>query len=59
VDRSFACVYLKEGRLIAIDAVNAPRDYVHSKPLIAARALISTDKLADAETSLKDLVTNS
>ena len=57
-DRSFACVYLREGRLIAIDAVNAPRDYVHSKPLIAAQALISTDKLADAGTLLKDLATN-
>ncbi len=58
-DRSFACVYLKEGRLIAIDAVNAPRDFVHSKALIAAQALISTDKLADAGTLLKDLATNS
>lgn len=57
-DRSFACVYLKEGRFIAIDAVNAPRDFVHSKALIAAQALISTDKLADAGTLLKDLATN-
>jgi 3-phenylpropionate/trans-cinnamate dioxygenase ferredoxin reductase subunit len=57
-DRSFACVYLRKGRLIAIDAVNAPRDFVHSKALIAAQALISTDKLADAEISLKDLATN-
>ena len=56
-DRSFACVYLRKGRLIAIDAVNAPRDFVHSKALIATQALISTDKLADAEISLKDLAT--
>jgi 3-phenylpropionate/trans-cinnamate dioxygenase ferredoxin reductase subunit len=57
-DRSFACVYLREGRLIAIDAVNAPRDFVHSKALIAARMLVSADKLADSGTLLKDLATN-
>jgi 3-phenylpropionate/trans-cinnamate dioxygenase ferredoxin reductase subunit len=57
-DRSFACVYLREGRLIAIDAVNAPRDFVHSKALIAARVLVSADKLADSGTLLKDLATN-
>jgi 3-phenylpropionate/trans-cinnamate dioxygenase ferredoxin reductase subunit len=57
-DRSFACVYLRAGRLIAIDAVNAPRDFVHSKALIAARMLVSADKLADSGTLLKDLATN-
>jgi 3-phenylpropionate/trans-cinnamate dioxygenase ferredoxin reductase subunit len=57
-DRSFTCVYLREGRLIAIDAVNAPRDFVHSKALIAARVLVSADKLADSGTLLKDLATN-
>jgi 3-phenylpropionate/trans-cinnamate dioxygenase ferredoxin reductase subunit len=51
-------VYLREGRLIAIDAVNAPRDFVHSKALIAARMLVSADKLADSGTLLKDLATN-
>jgi len=57
-ERSFACLYLKDRRLIAVDAVNAPKDYVQSKALIAARTIISTDKLADVETSLQDLVTD-
>ncbi|MBT8090843.1 MAG: FAD-dependent oxidoreductase [Gammaproteobacteria bacterium] len=54
-DRSFACLYLKEGRLIAVDAVNAPRDFVQSKALIADRIVLSADKLADSATSLKDI----
>ena len=35
VERSFSCLYLKENRLIAVDAINAPRDFVQSKQLIA------------------------
>ncbi|MBT8103811.1 MAG: FAD-dependent oxidoreductase [Gammaproteobacteria bacterium] len=57
-ERSFACIYLREGRIIAVDAVNAPKDFLQSKALIAARTVISTDKLADAETSLKELATD-
>jgi 3-phenylpropionate/trans-cinnamate dioxygenase ferredoxin reductase subunit len=53
--RSFACLYLKKGRLIAVDAVNAPRDFVQSKPLIADGAKISREALANPDTSLKDL----
>jgi hypothetical protein len=42
--------------LIACDAVNAPRDFVQSKMLIAARQRISPDRLADAGAQLKDLL---
>ena len=55
-DRSFACLYLRNGRLIATDAVNAPRDFVHSKMLIASHAKIDREKLADINTPLKELV---
>ena len=54
-ERSFACVYLRKGRLIAVDAVNAPRDFMQSKALIAAHAQISAQQLADGEKSLKEL----
>ena len=54
-ERSFACMYLKDNRLIAVDAVNAPKDFVQSKALIAARIVLSTEKLADSALSLKDL----
>ena len=55
-ERSFACLYLKDSRLIAVDAVNAPRDYVQSKTLIADGTIIAADRLANADKSLKDLV---
>ncbi len=54
-DRCFACVYLKEQRLIAVDAVNAPREFVQSKPLIARRSLLDMDRIADSAVDLKDL----
>ena len=54
-ERSFSCLYLREGRLIAVDAINAPRDFVQSKQLIADRAVLDVDKLADATTLLKDV----
>ena len=46
---------LEKGRLIATDAINAPRDFVQSRQLIAARAAIDTARLADVEVALKDL----
>jgi len=52
---SFACCYLKDGVLIAVDAINSPREFMQSKALIAKRAKIDRDKLANAEMALKDL----
>ncbi len=54
-EKSFACLYLREKRLIAVDAVNAPRDFVQSKALIAEGTIIASDRLANADQSLKDL----
>ncbi|MDA0706724.1 MAG: FAD-dependent oxidoreductase [Proteobacteria bacterium] len=39
-DRKFACLYLKDGVLIAADAVNAPREFMQAKTSIAAREVI-------------------
>ena len=55
-EKSFACLYLKDRRLIAVDAVNAPKEFVQSKPLIASHAIIDTEKLADSTAELKQLV---
>ncbi len=54
--RSFSCLYLREGAVIACDAINAPRDFVQSKALIAARRRIAPERLADTGTQLKELV---
>jgi len=53
--KSFACLYLKDGVLIAIDAINAARDFVQSKALIAKRAVVDVESLADADVAIKDL----
>lgn len=55
-ERSFACLYLKDRQLIAVDAVNAAKEFVQSKSLIANHALMDIDRLTDPETALKDLV---
>ncbi len=55
-DRSFACLYLKNGQLIATDAVNAARDFIQSKDLIASHAKIDPAKLGDVALPLKDAV---
>lgn len=54
-DRSFACLYLKDGKLIAADAVNSPKEFVQSKALIAAHTVIDREQLADTEIQLKEL----
>jgi len=51
----FACFYLRDHRLIAVDAINSPREFVQSKALIADRAEIDPRILADRSVALKGL----
>ena len=51
--RSFSCVYLREGQMIAIDAVNAPKDFMQAKALIAGGVRPDPRLLADPHTPLK------
>ena len=53
--RSFACLYLRDGRLIAVDAVNSPKDFMQSKSLIAGHARIDPGMLANTAIALKDM----
>ena len=52
---AFACLYLRDGALIAIDAVNNPKDFVQSKALIAAHAVVDPAVLADTSIELKNM----
>ena len=54
-DRSFSCLYLSDGRLIAVDAINKPKDFMQSKKLIADRVVIDPALLADSSVDLKDM----
>ncbi|MBS0283257.1 MAG: FAD-dependent oxidoreductase [Proteobacteria bacterium] len=55
--RSFSIVYLKQGRVIALDCVNATKDYVQGRALVLAGAAIAPERLADAAVPLKELAT--
>jgi 3-phenylpropionate/trans-cinnamate dioxygenase ferredoxin reductase component len=50
--RSFSIIYLKEGRTIALDCVNATRDYVQGRKLVADGLSPHPTKLADVGTPL-------
>ncbi len=54
--RSFSLVYLKDGRVIAFDCVNATRDYVQGKALVATGAMIAPELLADTDVPLKAMI---
>lgn len=54
--RSFALVYLKQGRVIALDCVNSVKDYVQGRKLVVEGVAASPLALADAATPLKALV---
>lgn len=53
--RSFSLVYLKAGRVIALDCVNAVKDYVQGRKLVEARSAPDLGRLADTAVPLKDL----
>ena len=55
-ERSFAVVYLREGRAIALDCVNRTRDYAQGRKLVEARAQVAPELLADSEVALKDML---
>jgi 3-phenylpropionate/trans-cinnamate dioxygenase ferredoxin reductase subunit len=52
--RAFSVCYLRGGELIAIDSVNAPKDQMAARKLIAAHARPDPQKLADTAIPLKD-----
>ena len=55
-NRSFSVVYLKDGRVIALDCVNATKDYVQGRKLVVERLSPDPAALADASVPLKELV---
>ena len=55
-NRKFSVVYLKEGRIIALDCVNNVKDYAQGRKLVDARVSPDPDILADIEVPLKELL---
>ncbi|RIV82809.1 NAD(P)/FAD-dependent oxidoreductase [Aurantiacibacter zhengii] len=55
-ERSFSVIYLKGGRVVALDCVNAMKDYVQGRKLVEARAVLSAEDLGDTSRQLKELL---
>lgn len=53
--RSFSVVYLRGGKVVGLDCVNAVRDYSHGRRLVTAGARPERSALADPDTPLKAL----
>jgi len=53
--RSFAAFYLARGELLAVDAVNSPRDFAAAKKLVANGARIAPEVLRDPSVDLTTL----
>jgi 3-phenylpropionate/trans-cinnamate dioxygenase ferredoxin reductase subunit len=53
--RKFAVFYLKNGTLIAVDAVNSPPEFLASKKLIMSGAKLAPATLSDTSTPMKDI----
>jgi 3-phenylpropionate/trans-cinnamate dioxygenase ferredoxin reductase subunit len=54
--RSFSIVYLRAGRVIALDCVNAVKDYVQGKALVVGELSVAPALLADVAIPLKSHV---
>ena len=51
--RAFSLIYLKAGRVIALDCVNSVRDYVQGKALVEQGVSVAPALLADTDVPLK------
>jgi len=54
--RGFSLIYLRNRQIIALDCVNAPRDYMQGRKLVETAARPAQDLLVDLTRPLKDLV---
>lgn len=54
-DRSFSAIYLKEGRVVALDCVNATKDYAQARALVEANSAVAAEDLADTKRPLKEM----
>ena len=53
--RKFAVFYLQNGKLIAVDAINSPPEFLASKKLIMSGARLAPETLSDTSQSMKEI----
>ena len=53
--RSFSVIYLKDGKVIALDCVNATKDYVQGRAFVTEGLSPTAEQLANMDVTLKEL----
>ncbi len=53
--RKFSIFHLRDGKIAAVEAVNAPQDYMIGKKLIAEGRAVPAETLADTSTPMKQI----
>jgi 3-phenylpropionate/trans-cinnamate dioxygenase ferredoxin reductase component len=56
VTSEFSVFYLRDGTLIAVDAINSPREYMMGRKLVTEHAKPDPARIADTGISVKELV---
>jgi 3-phenylpropionate/trans-cinnamate dioxygenase ferredoxin reductase component len=54
--RSFSLIYYRAGEVIALDCVNATKDYVQGRALVTGRARLPQNLVSDANVPLKEML---
>lgn len=54
--REFAAFYFRDDKVIAVDAVNCPREFMIGKQIISKDLVIDKSRLQDTNVSMKDLI---
>lgn len=54
--RSFCAFYLRQDRLLAVDAINRPADFMLARRALAQPARLDVDALTDEKSALKDIL---
>jgi 3-phenylpropionate/trans-cinnamate dioxygenase ferredoxin reductase subunit len=54
--RKFAIFYLKNGIVVAVDAVNSPKEFMAGRQMVDKRKAVDTVRLGDPSVDLKTLL---
>lgn len=57
--RSFSIIYRRQGRVVALDCINSPREFIHGRALVQNRVCAELNELSDPSVPLKDLIARS
>ena len=52
----FSVFLLKNGRLLAVESVNSPKDFIIGRKLIGSQCIITREQIEDVNFDLKDLI---